>query len=99
MMRSQMMGVMQPFPGFMQPMANMQSGLPMSLNMMAGMSQGFLPQMQSQVASIDDLPGVATQQVLQLRELIRGVYERRNPTKLGELGALFTKYAGSEMDV
>lgn len=96
MMRSQMMGVMQPFPGLMQPMANMQSGLPMSLNMMAGMSQGFLPQMQTQVAAAG---GVASQQILQVRELIRSVYERRNPAKLGELGALFAKYAGSEMDV
>eukprot|EP00929_Paragymnodinium_shiwhaense_P103972 TRINITY_DN6789_c0_g1_i1.p1 TRINITY_DN6789_c0_g1~~TRINITY_DN6789_c0_g1_i1.p1 ORF type:complete len:656 (-),score=207.57 TRINITY_DN6789_c0_g1_i1:7-1974(-) len=35
----------------------------------------------------------------QIRELIRGVYQRRNPTKLSELDTLLSKYAGAEADV
>mmetsp|Transcript_67866 Transcript_67866/g.107633 ORF Transcript_67866/g.107633 Transcript_67866/m.107633 type:complete len:708 (+) Transcript_67866:47-2170(+) len=32
-----------------------------------------------------------------LRELIKGIYERKNPEKLAELDRLFEKYAGKEM--
>mmetsp|Transcript_89636 Transcript_89636/g.141508 ORF Transcript_89636/g.141508 Transcript_89636/m.141508 type:complete len:764 (-) Transcript_89636:102-2393(-) len=35
----------------------------------------------------------------QLRALIRGVYQRRNPTKLAEFETLMKKYAGTEAEV
>lgn len=38
-------------------------------------------------------------EVSQLRALIRGVYERRNPTKLAEFESVMKKYAGSEAEV
>merc|ERR1719235_2868440 len=83
--------MMQPMPGMMG---------------MMGMPPGFMPQMQTQAPPVQQETAGATQttsrpppSVDELRNLIRGVYERRNPAKLGELTALFTKYAGSEMDV
>jgi len=43
--------------------------------------------------------GATDAETVQLKALIRDVYQRRNPSKLGELDALFKKYAGSEGDV
>jgi len=104
-MQSQMMGVLPPFPGLMP-------GMPMSLNMMANMPPGFLaPHMahmeamkkkvreQEEATEASPTPAAVVPDVNEVKELIKGVYERRNPSKLGELDALFSKYKGSELDV
>jgi len=43
--------------------------------------------------------GATDAETMQLKALIRDVYQRRNPSKIGDLDALFKKYAGSEGDV
>mmetsp|Transcript_54590 Transcript_54590/g.90353 ORF Transcript_54590/g.90353 Transcript_54590/m.90353 type:complete len:436 (+) Transcript_54590:17-1324(+) len=60
-------------------------------------AQSGAPSEAGRPASAEGKNGAASAE--QLRALVRGVYERRNPAKLSELEGLFKKYAGSEMEV
>merc|ERR1719262_1959040 len=57
----------------------------------------ILPQEPAPAPEKENMPTEPMPSVERLHELIHGVYERKNPDKLAELGHLFQKYAGKEM--